>query len=188
MRNFWDFSCFATTWGLAGLTGLTSGTLRRRKARVLSRFQIRGPCVAHSKFGPGSGLEPAPNGAPCIDSECRGTYVLCGKCASRIKQFPTAKRMRRRCSRLSDPPRDWAPHCATFGSWQVRPQPVVRRVLLTSRNLPLVHENQAPALARATPAPGSYPVKEQMKNLDSLGRGYVRILPAAALGTTSDLR
>jgi len=40
-------------WLCAGaLTGLTSEPVRRRKAGVLARREIRGPCLAHSKFGP----------------------------------------------------------------------------------------------------------------------------------------
>lgn len=49
------------------LTGLTSSSVKRRKARGLAHRKIRGPFVAHPKFGPYSGIKPVPNETPCMD-------------------------------------------------------------------------------------------------------------------------
>ena len=37
-----------------------------RKIGIFVAWPTRGPCVAHSKFGPILGIEPVPNGTPCI--------------------------------------------------------------------------------------------------------------------------
>ncbi len=48
------------------LTGLTSVAETLRKIDIFVARPTRGPCVAHSKFGPILGIEPVPSGTPCI--------------------------------------------------------------------------------------------------------------------------
>lgn len=48
------------------LTGLISVDAGPRKAQVLLSVLIRGPRVAHTKFGPFFGFKPVPDGTPCI--------------------------------------------------------------------------------------------------------------------------
>jgi hypothetical protein len=52
--------------GSGALTGLTSVAENLRKIGIFVAWPTRGPCVAHSKFGPILGIEPVPNGTPCI--------------------------------------------------------------------------------------------------------------------------
>ena len=48
------------------LTGLAFVDAGRRKAELLAGALIRGPRVAHTKFGPFFGFKPVPDGTPCI--------------------------------------------------------------------------------------------------------------------------
>lgn len=51
------------------LTGLITIHAGLRKAQVLAGALIGGPRVAHTKFGPIFGVEPASIGTPCIASK-----------------------------------------------------------------------------------------------------------------------
>ena len=55
------------------LTGLEPVDAGRRKAELLAGALIRGPRVAHTKFGPFFGIEPAPIGTPCVAFESNGS-------------------------------------------------------------------------------------------------------------------
>ncbi len=72
--DFCGLLALLTVW-TGALTGLTSASVTRRKARVLAHDKIHGPFVAHPKFGPYSGLKPVPFEGPYIASECNESHV-----------------------------------------------------------------------------------------------------------------
>ena len=69
------------------LTGLTFSAVSRRFARISIHREIRGPRVAHSKFGPYFGFEPVPNGTPCLALRTRATTDSISVCATNTDRF-----------------------------------------------------------------------------------------------------